>query len=170
MKSRWLELKKRMWDGRSASDKRALRIAATVLVPVLGWLLLWQPAHTATEKLNIEVPKLRAQAAQMQAQSEEAQALRHAPHLARLDAIALKTAIEESAMRHQLREALATIEAQQPNGVRITLVAVSFEQWLGWLRNLQQEQHIRAESVAITALPQAGMVRINASLTNGSSR
>jgi general secretion pathway protein M len=167
VKARWLELKKRWWDGRPAEDKRALTIAAWVLIPLAAWFVLWRPAHVATEKLRAEIPALRAQAEKVHAQSEEVTALNHAPKPALLDAAALKTAVEESAARHQLRSALSSIDVQQPDTVRITLISISFEQWLGWLRDLQREQHIRADSASIAALPQTGMVKINATLTNG---
>ena len=170
MKARWLELKKRWWDGRPAADKRALTIAAWVLIPLAAWFVLWRPAHVAAGKLSADIPALRAQAEKVRAQGEEAAALRHAPQPALLDAPALKTAVEESAARHQLRGALTSIDAQPPNAARITLTAVPFDQWLIWMRDLQREQHIRVDSAAVAALPQAGMVRINATLTNGGNQ
>ena len=96
--------------------------------------------------------------------------LRHRPKPALLDAVALKSAIEDSALRHNLREAISTLDLQQPNAVRISFVSVSFEQWLRWLRALQQEQHIRADSVSVATLSQAGMVKVSATLVNGGSQ
>lgn len=170
MKSRWLAFKKRHWDGRATRERRAITLGALVLSPLFAYFLLWQPAHVASAKLSAGVPAMRIQAAHLHAQAVEAETLRHHPHPAVLDANALKTAVEESAVRHQMRDAINSLDAQQPNAVRITLAAVSFEQWLNWLRSLQQEQHIRAESAGIVALPQAGMVKINATLTNGGTQ
>ena len=167
MKARWQAFKKRNWDARAARERRAITLGALLLSPLLGYFLLWQPAHVANAKLHAGIPNMRIQAAHLRVQASEAEALRHAPRPAVLDAAALKTAIEESAVRHQMRAALSSLDAQQPDAVRITFAAVSFEQWLNWLRGLQQEQHIRAESVGIAALPQPGMVKINATLTNG---
>ena len=110
---------------------------------------------------------MRAQAAHLRAQAIEAETVRHQPHSTVLDANALKTAIEESAVRHQVRNAISSLDVQQPNAVRITVTAISFEQWVTWLRSLQQEQHIRVESTGIVPLPQTGMVKINATLING---
>jgi len=170
MSARWQAFKKRHWDGRAANERRAIALGALILAPLLGYFLLWQPAHVANTKLQTSVPALRIQAAHLRTQAAEADSLRHLPHPALLDANALKTAIDESALRHQMREALTSLDAQPPNAVRITLAAVSFEQWINWLRSLQQEQHIRAESVGIAALPQTGVVRINATLTNGGAQ
>lgn len=170
MNARWLAFRKRYWDERSARERRALALAALLLSPPLAYLLLWQPAHVATAKLHASVPAMRAQAARVHVQSEEVEMLRHRPRPAVLDAAALKAAVEESAVRHKLRDAISTLDAQEPRAVRLTLTAVSFEQWINWLRDLQQEQHIRTESASIAALPQAGMVRINATLTSGGAQ
>ena len=110
---------------------------------------------------------MRTQSVQLAIQSAEVARVRHLPKPAVLDANALKQAVEAAAIRHQLREALSTLDTQEPNAVRITLAAVAFEQWLRWVHELQQEQNIRAESVAVVALPQTGMVKISATLTNG---
>ena len=167
MKARWQAFKKRNWDDRAARERRAITLGALVLSPLLVYYLLWQPAHVANAKLRASVPAMRAQAAHLRAQAVEAETVRHQPHSTVLDANALKTAIEESAVRHQVRNALSSLDVQQPNAVRITVTAISFEQWITWLRSLQQEQHIRVESTGIVPLPQTGMVKINATLING---
>lgn len=167
MKARWLAFKKRHWDGRVARERRAIALAVLALSPLLAYFLLWQPAHVANTRLRADVPVMRAQAVRLHAQAGEVEMLRHSPHPAVLDANALKLAVEASAVRHQMREAITTLDAQEPRAVRITFSSVSFEQWLHWLRDLQQEQHVRAESAGIAALPQAGMVRVSATLVNG---
>jgi general secretion pathway protein M len=169
MKARWTEFRQRYWNARPASERRTLTLAALVLAPILAYLLLWQPAHRALAQLQASVPALRAQAEHMRGQAAEVEALRHRPRPALLDAAALKTAVAESADRHQLRDALTTLDAQEPNAVRITLASVSFAQWLGWLRDLEREQHIRADAAVIAALPQTGIVKISATLSNGAT-
>lgn len=167
MKARWQAFKKRHWDGRAARERRAIVFAALALSPILAYFLFWQPAHVANKKLRADVPNMRIQAAHLRTQLAEAERLRHSPHPAVFDATALKVAVEASALRHNIRDAISTLDAQEPNAVRITLASVSFEQWMLWLRDLQQEQHIRAESVGIAALPLAGMVKVSATLNNG---
>jgi general secretion pathway protein M len=170
MKARWAALKQRHWNGRPASERRLLAFLALILIPVFSYLLLWQPAHHAVAQLQASVPAMRAQAAHMRGQAAEVEALRHRPRPALFDAAALKTAVEESAVRHQLRDALSALDAQEPNTVRITLASISFAQWLGWIRELEQEQHIRVDAADIAALPQTGMVKISATLTNGEAQ
>ena len=167
MKARWLAFNNRYWDGRAAQERRAIAIGALILSPVVAYFMLWQPAHVANAKLLASIPAMRTQAAHLRTQAVEAETVRHLPHPAVLDANALKAAIEESAVRHQLRGAISSLDAQPPNVVRMTLDSVSFEQWINWLRSLQQEQHIRVASTGIAPLPQSGLVKINATLING---
>jgi type II secretory pathway component PulM len=39
--------------------------------------------------------------------------------------------------------------------------------WIKWLRELEQEQHVRADAISISVLPEVGMVKISATLSNG---
>lgn len=167
MKAACREFRKRYWDERSATERRALLLAAAVLSPLVAYFLLWQPAHMATGKLTASLPLMRTQAEHVKLEAAEAETLRHSAHPAVLDANALKAAVLDSAAHNQLSDAITSVETQEPNAVRIALPAVSFEQWLAWLRALQQEQHIRVDAASVTALPQAGQVKVNATLTNG---
>lgn len=170
MKANWLAFKKRNWESRSLQERKALKLIALILMPVLVYLALWQPAHKAVQRLKENVPVLHMQAEKLRIQAGEVEMLRHRPKPALLDAGAMKTAVEESASRHNLREAISTLDLQEPNALRLSMASVSFEQWLRWLHALQQEQHIRADSVSVAPLPQAGMVKISATLINGGTQ
>lgn len=170
MKADWLAFKKRNWESRTVQERKVLKLAVWVLTPVLVYFVLWQPAHNAVQKLHASVPVMYMEAERLRIQAGEVEMLRHRPRPALLDAIAMKTAIEESASRHSLREAMSTLDLQEPNAVRVSFASVSFELWLRWLRALQQEQHIRADSVSVAVLPQAGMVKISATLINGGTQ
>lgn len=169
-KAGWTAFKVKYWGVRTPRERSIIKISAAVLMPVLGYWLLWQPANTAVQKLRISVPQMSIQADRLKSQAAEVELLRHSPKPAFMDAVALKSTIEESALRNNLREAITTITLQEPGSVRISFVSVSFEQWMNWLRSLQIEQKIRADSVGVVALPQAGMVKISATLTNGGAR
>lgn len=170
MKANWLNLKKIYWDARSPQERKALKLAVWIVAPVVGYFILWQPAHTAVQKLRASMPVTYMEAERLRTQAAEVELLRHRPKLAVLDAVAMKTAIEDSATRSGLREAISTLDLQEPNAVRISLASVSFEQWMRWLRALQQEQHIRADSVSVAMLSQPGMVKISATLINGANQ
>ena len=138
-----------------------------VLLPLLVYGLLWQPAHQALPKLQTALPLLRAQADQMQALAGQAQSLRQQAQLAVLDSDALKTAVERSAQAANLP--LVVVPGEQ-NSVRISADSISFAQWLQWQHALETTQHIRVSSAMLVASAEPGMVKVQATLTNGADQ
>lgn len=167
IKLRWLEFKKTSWDRRPAQERRILGLAAVALAPVVVYFLLWQPAHVAVAKLDKSLPMLRMQDELLKRQAMQASLLRQRSQPAVLNPAAMKTAIENSAASFQLRNAIEALDGVEPNGVRIIFSSVSYAKWLRWMRNLQQEQHIRVETLNVVALQSPGLVKISATLVNG---
>lgn len=167
MKPSLQKFRQQHWESRPAHERKWIGIGALLILPLFAYLLLWQPAHDAVGKLHKNLPQLRIQAEQMRVAAAQIEEIRHRPVLAVMDATAVKSALEASADQHQLRGALTSIMAQEPNAVRITLNAVSFEKWLSWLRELHESQHLRVASASVVPLSEPGMVAVQATLTNG---
>lgn len=165
MKARMQTLRQQHWDKRPLHERRAILFGAAIVLPLFAYFLLWQPSHDAASQLHRKLPQLRIQADQMQQVSGQIEALRHRPQLAVMDALAVKLAVESSAATHGA--SLTSLDAQEPNGVRITLSEISFATLLIWLRELQTSQHIRVDSISVTRLSAPGMVAVRATLTNG---
>ena len=170
MKTQWLSVKKQYWDNITPRERTMLKLAAAFLLPVMLYFMLWTPAHSAVKKLRNQLPVLALQADRLQAQAADIDALRHRAQLAPLNATDLKTVIEKSAVQHQLRDVITSLDAQEPGQVRMTSASMVYASWLNWLRAMQQEQHIRVESAHITRLPQEGLVKINATFVVGSGQ
>ncbi len=158
------QLKAKHWDALSATEQKTVTRGAWVLLPLLMYGLLWQPVHEALPKLQATLPQLRAQADQMQTLAGQAQSLRQQAQLAVLDSDALKTAVEKSAQAAGLQ--LVVVPGEQ-NSVRISAESMAFAQWLQWQRTLETTQHIRVSSAMLVASPETGMVKVQATLTNG---
>ncbi|HEY6096237.1 MAG TPA: type II secretion system protein M [Gallionellaceae bacterium] len=170
MKKYWNDIKSRYWNTRSKHEQQILMVLIGVSLLLGFYLVLWRPAHSGVAKLQNSLPMLRVQATRLQQQAIEVEALRHRPKPAILDADNLKAAIEASAQRQQLRSALTSISLQDEHTVRLTFDSVPFSPWLKWLRNLQREQNVRAETVSVTATPQPGYVSASLTLTNEASQ
>ena len=164
MKNKIAQLKASHWDTLSATEQKTILRGAWILLPLLMYGLLWQPAHEALPKLQAALPQLRAQAVQMQALAGQAQSLRQQAQLAVLDSDALKTAVEKSAKAANLP---LLITPGEQNSVRISADSIAFAQWLQWQRTLESTQHIRVSSAMLVASPEPGMVKVQATLTNG---
>lgn len=161
------QLKTRHWDTLSATEQKTVLRGAWILLPLLAYGLLWQPAHDALPRLQAALPQLRAQAEQMQSLAGQAQSLRQQAQLAVLDSDALKAAVEKSAQAANLP--LLVVPGEQ-NSVRISADNVVFAQWLQWQRALEANQHIRVASAMVVAAPEPGMVKVQATLTNGADQ
>lgn len=161
------DLKQRYWHPRPIREKRMLLLAASIVLPVLGYLILWQPASEQRDKLLKRLPDLRQQAAQLQLDALEVQKLRHSRPPAQLDANTLISTIESTAERYAIREQITSINTQGPNTVQLNVNALAFSQWLDFLRELHQTQHIRVLNTSIAALPQTGFVKISAVFISG---
>lgn len=164
MKNRIAQLKALHWDTLSATEQKTILRGSWILLPLLMYGLLWQPVHQALPKLQAALPHLRAQADQMKSLAGLAQSLRQQAQLAVLDSDALKIAVEKSAKEANLP--LLIVPGEQ-NSVRISAESISFASWLQWQRALESTQHIRVSSAMLVASPEAGMVKVQATLANG---
>ncbi len=164
MKELIARLKTRHWDTLSGSEQKTVVRGAWLLLPLLLYGLLWQPAHEALPKLQAALPLLRAQADQMQALAGQAQSLRQQAQLAVMDSDALRIAVEKSAQAAGLP---LLVTPGEQNSVRISADSIAFAQWLQWQRTLETTQHVRVASAMLVAAPEPGMVKVQATLTNG---
>lgn len=164
MKALFAKLKSRHWNTLSATEQKTVLRGAWLLVPLLMYGLLWQPSHQALPKLQETLPRLRAQAGQMQSLAGQAQALRQKAQLAVLDSDALKIAVEKSAQAAGLP---LQVSPGEQNSARISADSISFAHWLQWQHALELNQHIRVSTAMLMASPETGMVKLQATLTNG---
>jgi general secretion pathway protein M len=160
-------LKGRHWDTLSATEQKTILRGAWILLPLMMYGLLWQPAHQALPQLQAALPQLRAQADQMQSIAGQIQSLRQKAQLAVLDSDALRIVVEKSAQAAGLPLVVAPGEQ---NSVRVSAESVLFSRWLQWQQALEQNQHIRVASVMLVASPESGMVKLQATLTNGADQ
>lgn len=161
----WLETARIRWQQFTAAEQRTVRWGAVILLPLLAWALLWQPAHRAVARLQVTVPQLRAQHAAMQAQALEMQSLRQRAQPASLSGETLRRAVAEAAAATALGE--ANLETQGANEVRLTAESVDYARWLALLRALNEAHHVRVSGLTLTAGATPGLVKVDAVLTSG---
>jgi general secretion pathway protein M len=150
---------RKAWASR-APRERVVIAALAVVLGAAALLSVLQAAERGRTQLQNSVPALRAQAALLDQQAAEHQRLRAtpAPTASPGDLRSLIQARADAA-----RLPLTRIDAADADHVQITLGAVAFADWLGWIAGLQA-QHVRVESARIEALAAPGLVSINATL------
>lgn len=155
------------WAAMTASEQNMVKGGAVLVLPVVFYLILWQPAHSHVEKLQRSVPQLRAQLAQIQAQAVEVQTLRQGTQPAVLEGEALRRIVSGAAESAGWTAPAFVIEPTDKQALRITADSIEFARWVRFLRELESVHHLRASSLNVDMLPTPGIVRVNAVLGNG---
>jgi type II secretory pathway component PulM len=157
------------WTTRSARERSVLLAGAALVVLAALYATLWDPAMTARGRLSATLPKLRAQLEDMRLQKREIELLRKTlgPVSASADLRALLRAAVE---RGPFPRAVERIEWRGGDRVVVAAASVGFDQWLDWTRSLQRELGVRVDSCEITALPQPGLVRVEAVFAGAGGR
>lgn len=143
------------WQGLSRRERAVTAAGTTLVLLALTYLLAIEPAWKARTRLDAELPKLRAQVAEVDALAQEASRLK-AAGVAVESAGAARTALEQSAARGNL------------GGVRIAVLderrlsasakGVPAAQWLAWLESSARESRLRIAQVRISRTPTRAVV------------
>lgn len=160
------------WEARNARERSVLTIAGGLLLLLLVWLWLIDPALQGRAQLKKTLPALHAQLAQLQALTKEAAALPAASSAASSAANSAGTPSEgtPSLSRSLLESSLARkgIKAQtlEINGelVQMKLSGVSFATLIAWLGEMQAAAQLAVNDATVVALTQSDKVDASLSL------
>ncbi|MET0323167.1 MAG: type II secretion system protein GspM [Duganella sp.] len=146
------------WLARTEQERKFLTVGGLVLGLGLFYGLLIDPALSGRARLAAELPRMRQQAAEMQALAGEAAALRG------------QTTIAPPAMTREALDASLAARGLAPQSVGITgeyakvqLNNVAFAGVIAWLDAVRVESRIAVQDANFVAQDTAGMV--NATLT-----
>lgn len=150
------------WRRLSAREQAIVGSGAGLLVVILLAFYVWQPLEKGRARLRASLPKLRIVAQQMRVDAVAVPKLKSTAKPAPL-AGGLRETVEQAASAHGLQMTQAHLEG---NGkLNVSLAAVPFDAWVKWLATLQEQQSIRLDSCRVEALPQPGMVKVQAVLS-----
>lgn len=144
----------RHWNGRPASERRALSWAAAVVAAVLLATLVWLPLERSRQRLRAELPTLRASIAALERDAEEVKRLRAMPPAPPRSSTPLASLATNAGGLPG-----AQVSVIDERRVRVTSSDMAFAALLEWLRNAQATHGMRVDSARLEALPMAGRVR-----------
>ena len=150
---------KLFWGMRSGKERMMLGAAGGVLLAVVSYVILLEPALAASKKLSATLPTLRAQVEDMRQQQKEIAVLRKKVAGASQQGD-LKALLQSSAARASFVNSIERIESLSGDKALLLAAPVIFDDWLGWIENLQREFGVRLEGCKITATDQPGLVRV----------
>jgi general secretion pathway protein M len=154
------------WRTRMPRERFALAGGAALLALFLLFAYGWLPMQREVAQLRQTLPQLRDQARQLQQNAQEVARLKIQPAVTR-QAGSLGQVVEQRAIAGGLRDRIESITPQGAGKVRVVLPRVVFDEWLGWLNELQTGHGVRVESARIEATDDAGRVRVDVLLAGG---
>ncbi len=146
------------WSARSEQERRFLTVGGAVLGAALFYAVLLAPALDGSAKLRKSLPELRQQAAELQALSVEAAALRGQSNIA-------PAPITRDGLQSSLTARGLTAQSLSLTGeyAKLQLNGVPFAALVVWLDAVRGESKLLVQDASISAQDSAGMV--NATLT-----
>lgn len=152
---------------RERSQRERVMVAGTVFFVLASMLffLVWQPINQERLRLQKRVPEQRAVLQEMLAQAQEAGRLQSLPPPSSLEA-----ALKETGAESGVPDLKGAYSSDGPGRMRLTINAIEFNRWLAWMGKLQKERAVRLESAQVEALPESGMVKVNALLASATGK
>ncbi|TCV83416.1 type II secretion system protein GspM [Sulfurirhabdus autotrophica] len=152
------------WKSLPLRERWLLGVGFFALFTVILVFYIWQPMNQARYKLRANLPQLKANAQQMQLNALEVARIKSLPVVAPLPIGNVKEVLEHSAEKFNLMNERTFINVDSAGRISIEMENVSFDGWIKWLGNLQEQNRILVESCLIEGVAQPGLVKVKAKL------
>jgi general secretion pathway protein M len=143
------------WLGLARRERAMVAGTAALAIGAFLYLVAIEPAWKARARLGEELPRLRAQAAEVDALAREAGQLKRRGVAAESGAAA-KDALERSLAAADLRA--ARVSALDERRVVVSAKAVPAARWLAWLEEAARESRLRVALLRISQTAARGVV------------
>jgi len=151
------------WAQRSPRERTAIAWGVALLLLALGVAVVWLPLERTRARLSAELPSLRGSIAALQRDAAEAKRLRGLPAAAPPAATPLASLASNAGGLPG-----AQIAVLDERRVRVSGADVSYAALLEWLRSAAATHGMRVENARLEALPPAGRVRAELTLSRSS--
>jgi general secretion pathway protein M len=139
---------KQFWAERAPRERMILGVGGTVLLIVVLYLVLIEPAWSGIGRLERSLPQQRAQAAELDALLGEVKAMKSRPQVAMVSPSEVKGAIETSLARSGLKA--ARMVPLSDGDMQLTFANVPYGTWASWLAGIERELGARTISLVVT--------------------
>lgn len=145
------------WNARSPRERLVLGAVLALAAALVAVAFVWLPLERSRARLAVEVPRLAAATAAMEAQAAEVARVRTLPAATPGTAAPLASLVASGALGRALPGAELALADERR--LRLKGADLAFGSLLEWIAAAQSAHGLRVESARIDALPAAGRVR-----------
>jgi general secretion pathway protein M len=138
------------WLGLARRERVMTAAAASLVILALLYLVALEPAWKTRQRLDAELPRLRAQAEEINALAQEAKRLT-SRGVAVESAGAAKAALEQALAQANLGG--VSVAVLDDRRISVSAKAVPVTQWLAWAEESARESRLRIAAVRIVRSP-----------------
>lgn len=149
------------WRTRSLREKQFMALGASLIIAVILAFYVIAPLGKERTRVRAALPALRLEAAAFDAAALEVNRLKPLAS-APVQNSDMRTALRDSATSMQIDSGTLAITEGGPGRARISLSRVPFSRFASWVDALQRNHKLRLNSALIRALPESGMVTVEA--------
>jgi len=158
---RWLERFDAFWEARNPREQAILGGGSLVLVLVIGYTLLWEPASSGRVAMAKSLSALRADLAEMETLAQEARGLSASPAPS-LRGDALTQALQDTLSQHGLKA--TRLATTGDNAVQVQLEKVAFGSVASWLQDVRLQQRLKVTDARFSYVGATALVNVTATL------
>lgn len=150
------------WAALAERDQRILRIGGALLVLLLGYTLLWEPARAQREQWRQRAVAADQSLAWMRAAAPHVQTQ---PAAVVNDGRSLLARVDLGAREAGLGGVLLRVEPISPTQVRVFFEAAPFDRLMEWLQPLSETHGLRVDELSLQRADGVGLVNLRFTLT-----
>lgn len=158
-----LEQAVRWWSSLQSRERRVLGVGGTLVALLVLYLVAFEPAFVGRQRLQAELPALRAQVAQIEGLAAEARRLAGQATQGADSPQQLKVQLEQSIAAAGLQGAVSQL-AVAGELIDLRFKSVAFAGWLAWFDTAIRETRLRAVDIAIERETAPGIVSVRLTL------
>lgn len=151
------------WRTRSLREKQVLAFGGALILAVILVLYVIAPLNKERARARAALPALRLEAAALESAAREVNRLKPLAGTA-VPISDMRSTLRDSATSMQIDSSKLAISQSAPGRARITLDSVPFDRFASWVDALQRNHKLRVNSALIRALPESGMMAVEAEL------
>lgn len=147
------------WQHLESREQRVLIGGTVVTLGLIIYFLLWEPLNTAHHDLRNRVAAQQTTLLWMQSAAQHIQQLR-STRTEPTQKNPLLATITNSLQTGNFAKLLKQVESKSDQEVRVNFEQISFTEFIRWLASLQNQFTIQVQSLHLTPLTTADMIKV----------